>query len=318
MSQTPTRFDFQRAALQELDPRDTNRVRGWLLDRTDNLVTMRGRAPDELIFFSSTHLEATATTGHRDPHLASLLRTFGDGEVIRRFRTGNLPGRAVVVEWSGGDRWWVAMRRYGVSEGVGIWLDEWKVAEGSGLETAPGDIKAWLDASQVELLGMDQGEARLQPEDIRMGTVEATGELPDDPLAVGHILGEMHDVELLSTPFDYTIVFVFRPGLLERWEVRRLHAPFDDFVRAIVSKGQVDAVSVVQGAVIEMPDGTRKKCLLTTTERLGTVGQRALPYEVRGTEIHTLEAVFRSLGARRQWIGVPPQSNVQLEATGES
>jgi hypothetical protein len=326
------RLSLQREPAAGIDAGDVAGLRAAILRSTADVFSMNGRLAGELLFFGEGWTDTARTDGAvelgQEAVLAMMLRSYGEPEVLRRFRRGEFVsggqrflGVAELVPGTP-DTWWRAIRRVGTgAANVGVFHDEWSEGEGTTLDALEEELHEWVDASKVEVTHMHR---ELQPqapsEDLRMAIAEVSGTLPDHPCEVAYVLGGMLDAELLRPGPKCLLVFAFRPDTLERWEVRgKLGCPVEDLARAIAAQGPVEAMAVVHPAVVDMADGVRRRCFVTMVERKGRVGHRILPLEFDGKVARALEPKFRDVGEvppGTGWIGVPPTVILDLTAVG--
>ena len=327
------RLELQRTAQAGLDPEDVEGVRAGMMRATGDAVAMLGRLESEMIFVGKGFTDSTKTAGMVDlgqeALLAAMLRSYGDGtEGFRRFRRGEIAmeGRrvAVVLELTAGepDRWWRAIRRIGTGNAqVGVFHSEWEESAGEGFDGLEEDLHEWIDVSKVEVGEMRREMKPNAPaEDIRMAIALVQGDLPSHPCEVGHVLGNMLDTDLVANGLKCVLVFAFRPGLIERWEIRgKLNCSLEDMVRAIAAQGPVDAMAVVHPAVVAMPDGVTRRCFVTMVERNGRMGHRLLPLEYEGSVTTALAPILRDAGPVPDggaWIGVKPSVDIDMRSLG--
>ncbi len=327
------RLELHRNAASGLDPSDIAGIRAGVLRASANLVAMAGRLESELLFVGNGYTDSTKTAGLADlgqeALLAATLRSYGDAtECFRRFRRGEIAidkhRVAAVLELVPGepDRWWRALRRVGTGAAqVGVFHSEWEEREGEGLEALEEDLHEWIDVSKVEVGGMNR-ELRPTPpaDDIRMAIAMATGDLPAHPCEVGMLLGNMIDADLLANGLKCILIFAFRPGLIERWEIRgKVNCTLEDLVRAVAAQGPVDAMAVVHPAVVNMPDGVTRRCFVAMVERNGRMGHRLLPLEFEAGGVRGLDPILRDAGpvpSGGAWIGVKPTVDIDMHAVG--
>ena len=78
-------------------------------------------------------------------------------------------------------------------------------------------------------------------------------------------------------------------------------------------------MAVVHPAVVDMPDGVRRRCFVTMVERNGRIGHRILPLEFEDGKASALPPMLRDAGPVPEggaWIGVKPTVEVDLHAMG--
>ena len=318
------------------DAHDLPSLRQGLLHHLEEVISMKGGVEADMIFIYGGFAEVVpAKALGNEPTAATFFRAYqGSGQVpLHRFRRGEARlkvgdrSRRVVAILQllpgDGDRWWLAWRPFGVSKDqVGILYDAWVEREGEGINMLEDPFQDWLKADKAEVTSLKLGEPEPDaPEDIRMAVTEAKGTLPDHPCAVAEVIGRMVHEEVVNHGVPRLLVFVFRPGVLERWEVGgRLRVPVEDFVRAIASQGPTDAVAIVHAGTMAMPDGGEHlRCIVIMAERNGRVGERRLPLRFEEGKVTALPPLFRERGEVAPgtgWIGVAPSKEVNLFPAG--
>jgi len=318
------------------DAADLAALRQGLLHHLEEVVSMKGGVDADMIFVYPGFGEVVLARALGDePTAAAFFRAYqGSGQVplhrIRRgearLKVGDRSRRVVAILQllpGDGDPWWLAWRPFGVSkDGVGILYDGWVEREGAGVDALEDPFQAWIRAEKAEITSLQTGDPGPDaPEDIRMAVTQVRGDLPDHPCAVADIIGRMIHEEVLTRGLPKLLVFVFRPGTLERWEVGgHLRVPVEDFVRAVAGQGPADAVAIVHSGVMEMPDGGEHlRCIVVVAERNGKIGERRLPLRFEDGKVTALPPLYRE---RREvapgtgWIGVASSTEVNLSPAG--
>ncbi len=248
-----------------------------------------------------------------------VVRAFRQGE--RRVEVDGRGRRALgVLEYEvESGKWWLAFRLIGTGEAsVGVFHGEWKESEGEGLEALDEDFREWLDAGTATIETRREELTASAGEDIRCATAP-WGELPPDVLSVAIHLAQTFFPELLQQPLNYLLVLVYRPGSLDRWELRgKLSLPIDDMIRGIAAQGPTEAVALVTPNVVEL-GGVNQRCYRLLVERGGHVGELILPLSTKDGALQGGEMKYRDAGpvpAGGMWIGVKPEREVNLTAMG--
>lgn len=134
-------------------------------------------------------------------------------------------------------------------------------------------------------------------------------------ILVGDVLGDV-----LGNTEDRLEAFVFRPGVVERWHLRRgVPISVHDVLRNLVGSAGASAVVLVQPTVIELNGEILHAVMFMGELESGQRGGHVVPlrHDAAGRRV-PLPAVAVQFPPGLQWIGVPPrvELNIQPADTG--
>lgn len=336
MTTEQRKFDFPltRSALQGVDVADTAAVRDWLLKLTEVRVRNEGSLKSRFRYLTVDKEEAI-DAGEPDPGEEAFLTLFfhqlgARPEIRRRFREGELRvevgdshRRAAVllehVPVDGVDHWWLAWRLIGEREGrVGVFHGEWVLAEGVGTDTIPEPFREWLHrAGEVTHSELTETPTQIPPADVLFGTAALPAPVPQEPVKVAEIVGQLTDAEIARSGIQGLQVLAFRGLVAEQFIIRgQLGCPVDDVIRNIALQGDIDAIALLFPGVVNL-DGVDTRALVTIAEvKDGRRGQRVVPIKLRpdGT-IEAPRAWMRPMPTpepAQRWIGVKPETEIDM------
>jgi hypothetical protein len=298
LDRTPLTLDLDDAAL----------VRTWLLGVVDDRVSALGQMDDHIYLLEPGFVMAGALpTGlelGKESVLVQASRHLGGPTIRHRFRAREVlvpteegARRAVVVlqQHQEHDGWWCAWRRVGTNDQrLGVWLSEWQELEGAGHEQAPDWLGELVDGRKAEVSATQTDMNGAPPQvDVRMALLPPPQSLPEDPRAIAHAMHQGLDREIMTAGLPRTLIFVFRPDVLERWEVGKLRGvTLDEVVRTACHQSPALAVAVVHGCIVNMEDGRRLRGVATVVEHGGQMTRRILPLEQGPQGVRALSPVY--------------------------
>lgn len=324
----------QREPLSEIEGGDAEGIRGLILERSSREVVLTGACAPRLYFAYDALLEEAPLPDEIDPESAPLwASTFvelasRDG-VRQSFRVGELhesredgPRRRVLAVLHlanpSARTWSLHWHHFGTGKAsVGVPHGTWQRLEGQGADALPRWARRWLDTGRAEVEQIsERTEPSGQGSDLRMAIAEFPHELPLDGCAIARWIGDQVDEELLGEPPFLFLAFAFRPGTVERWEIRgRFTCSLDDLMRSIAQQGETLAMALIHPCIVEMEDGERLRGIATVVHRAGHKARRVLPLAQRGDSVVPMDPLFQGeepLPEGTGWIGVPPSQDIGL------
>ena len=246
-------------------------------------------------------------------------RSFREGQ-IRLFEDGHWRRATCLLELTDPlqERWWVAWRVFQSRDGAGIFSGPWMTLEGQGVRQLPSSLRLWLDCEHatVEYLQTELQPVQVPAPRIQVGFADLEGELPVSNRALAAWLGQRLDPEILSDGLDGFLAFFFRPGSIERWEVRGvLPCRVKDFLRTVARQGEIHGVALVQPCVAEMQDRHYPGYSITV-QRGPWKTVRILPVAKGGAMAQPLAPVYPGSALvvpDDDWLGVPPEVSLDLQ-----
>lgn len=327
-------FPVTRYPLVGIDVADVAAVREWLLKMTELRIRHEGTLKPRFRYLTGDKEEAL-DVGEPEPgdepfHTIFFHQFGGRPEVRRRFREGELRvevgdahRRAAVllehVPIGDVDHWWLAWRLMGEREGkVGVFHSEWVVAEGVGTETIPEPFREWLHrVGEVTHAELTETPTQIPPSDVLFGTAPLPAPVPQDPVKVAEIVGQLTDAEIARTGIQGLQVLAFRGLVAEQFIIRgKLGCPVDDVIRNIALQGDIDAIALLFPGVVKL-DGVDTRALVTIAEvKDGRRGQRVVPLKWRQDgSIEAPRAWMREMPdpePAQRWIGVKPETEIEM------
>lgn len=327
-------FPLTRSPLQGVDVADRKAVRDWLLKMTEQRVRHEGSLKPRFRYLTVDKDEALDVgepeIGDEPFHTMFFHQLGGRPEIRRRFREGELRVKvgeshrraAVLLEHvpvDGVDHWWLAWRLMGEREGkVGVFHGEWVITEGVGTDTVPEPFREWLHrAGEVTHSELTETPTEIPPADVLFGTAPLPAPVPQDPVQVVEIVGQLTDAEIARTGLQGLQVIAFRGLTSEQYIVRgQLGCPVDDLIRHIALQGEIDAIALLFPGVVNL-DGVDTRSLITIAEvKDGRRGQRVVPIKWRQDgSIEASRVWTRQMPTpepAHRWIGVKPETEVDM------
>jgi hypothetical protein len=327
---------LHRKPVHGLDLSDEEGVREHLLSELAHEVASTAAVRPLLIFLTAAHRETldlgpASTDVEKETVLVATFQKLGQREgVARSFRQGELrlagaDGRlrraACLLEWLGGEGWWLATRFFGTGQaGVGVQHGDWQRSQGSGLEALNEAVRAWLDVGSAELERLQQTEtiAPAPKPDFQMAFMQFKAPMPEDLPALAQWLCGPVDRQLLVRGLDCLRVLLARKDGGECWEIRgELPCAPDDLVRALAAMGSApDAAALVGLTTVEMPDGVTRRAVAAVVERGGRRITRLLPLDLPdGGQPRAFPPLYlpeQDVPNGEGWIGVPTTVSLNL------
>ncbi len=327
-------FPVVRTPLQGVDVEDIASVRAWLLQLTEHRVRNVGRLLPRFRYLHAG-LEEVFDVGEPDlgeeHHHAIFHRYLGQRPgVVRRFREGELRvevdgsyRRAIVVmELDADDKpdaWWLAWRLIGEREGrVGVFYDEWVIAEGTGKAAFPEACADWFPRGEVVRSEMSEKPTELPMPEILVGLAPLVRPVPQDPMVVLQVVGQLTDAEIAQTGLHGIQVIAFRGLTVEQFIVRgRFQFDVDDFIRTVAQQGDnIDAIALIMVGVMQL-DGLDTRAIIAVAEvQDGRRARRAMPLRFGPNGSIEPPRFWASEMPQAEpgngWLGVAPTQDISL------
>lgn len=327
---TRLHFRFKRSLVGSGDPSHADFQWLWCRNDADSRVLLSGAVGDNLVLFRARDVLSASLVDAvelgRESLLVAAQRTVGDAAMLGRFRLGerlvDTPqgtrrAACILQLWPDSTAWRAEVRRFGTTaDGLGVWHGDWQEHQGDSPQDAPDWLLEWVDIDKARVLDQEMGTQQGEPGlELRTGLFPAPESLPDDPRGLAAALHHNLDQEIARQGLDCVLVFIFRPDLLERWEIRRTGPfPLDDVVRAACATGDLPlAVAMVHPGSVSMPDGRTLPGILTVVHKDGQLGRRGVPVEQRADGLRLLSPYFPPLEEITDpWIGEEPRVPLKL------
>lgn len=193
---------------------------------------------------------------------------------------------------------------------------------GSGLQSLPAPLHAWLDAGARRAASRTTGTAppNLTQLDLRMAQLPRPEDLPEggEPLlaALAHGL----ELEVLQSPPEAWVFLVGRtePAIIERWEVRgAATVSLDEIIRVSAQNEPADWVLLLHPAEVNTPE-RKLPAWVSVLEQAGQVWRRIRPYLSTDNGVQVFEPIVQDQGAAgpASWLEVTPMEGLSLFVKG--
>ena len=217
------------------------------------------------------------------------------------------------------DAWWLAWRLIGEREGrVGVFYDEWVIAEGTGKEAFPEACADWFPRGEVVRSDMSEKPTELPMPEILVGLAPLARPVPQDPMVVLQVVGQLTDAEIAHTGLQGIQVIAFRGLTVEQFIVRgRFLFDVDDFMRTVAQQGDnIDAIALIMVGVMQL-DGLDTRAIIAVAEvQDGRRARRAMPLRfgpngsIEPPRFWASEMPPAEPG--KGWLGVAPTQDISL------